>query len=61
MSLAINAFVSSVILYSKVSSRDYLVVSDKRIDILYSEVSNMQKYLITSNKRARLKCDIKEK
>ena len=48
-SLAINAFVCSVIPYSEVSSRGYLVASDKRVClqrvILCSEVSS-RGYLI---------------
>ena len=58
-SLVMNVFVCSVISYSKVSSRDYLVTSIEHIRlqcaIIFVEASSKD-YLVVSYKRVRLKC-----
>ena len=60
-SLAMNVFVCSVISYSDMSSRDYLVTSIEcnhlQHDIVFVEVSSKD-YLVASNKCVCLKCDI---
>ena len=67
-----NAFIASdervrlqcimVIPYLEVSSKDYLVVRDKRVhlqrDIACSEVMSNRDYLVASTKCVPLQCDI---